>query len=249
MEVVILPSTRDVHQTAARIIASLVRTRPAAVLGLATGATQQPVYAELVRLHRDDGLDFGQVTTFNLDEYVGLDRDHADSFHRYMSEHFFGHVNLAPERVHIPDGTAADVEQVCIDYERDIAAAGGMDLVLLGIGEDGHIAFNEPTSSLGSRTRIKTLVDGSRHVITMGIGTLLEARRCLMLAWGDRKQMAVARMVEGPVTSMVPASALQMHPRTTLLIDELAAGALTMASYYREVHRHKPDWQKRRDGV
>jgi glucosamine-6-phosphate deaminase len=249
MEVVILPSTRDVHETAARIVAGLVRARPAAVLGLATGATQQQVYAELVRLHREDGLDFGRVTTFNLDEYVGVSADHPDSFHHYMTENFFAHVNVARERIHIPDGLAPDTDAVCAGYEQAIAAAGGLDLVLLGIGEDGHIAFNEPTSSLASRTRMKTLAEGTRHVITMGIGTILEARRCLLLAWGERKQVAVARMVEGPLTSMVPASALQMHPRTTLLIDEMAAGALTMAGYFREVHRNKPAWQRQRDGV
>jgi glucosamine-6-phosphate deaminase len=249
MEIVILPSTREVHATAARIIAALVRRKPDAVLGLATGATQHEVYAELVRLHRDEGLDFGRVTTFNLDEYVGIPADHPDSFHHYMTEHFFAHVNLAPERVHIPDGMAADIDQECADYEQAICDAGGMDLVLLGIGEDGHIAFNEPTSSLGSRTRLKTLTSGSRHVITMGIGTLLEARRCVMLAWGERKQRAVARMVEGPLTSMVPASALQTHPRATILLDEMAAANLSMAAYFREVHRHKPDWQKERDGV
>src|SRR5688572_33223059 len=128
MEVLIRDSAEIGCVLGAKIIANVIREKPKAVLGLATGRTPLRLYQELVRLHRDEGLDFSQVTTFNLDEYVGLDRDHPDSFHRYMSEHFFGHVNLAPERVHIPDGTAADVEQVCIDYERDIAAAGGMDL-------------------------------------------------------------------------------------------------------------------------
>jgi glucosamine-6-phosphate deaminase len=249
MEIVILPSTREVHLTAARIIDRLVRAKPDAVLGLATGATQQEVYGELVRLHRDEGLDFSRVTTFNLDEYVGTPPDHPDSFHHYMREHLFAHVNLAAERVHIPDGMAADIDAECAAYEQAILVAGGLDLVLLGIGEDGHIAFNEPTSSLGSRTRMKTLTTGGRHVITMGIGTMLEARRCLMLAWGERKQAAVARMVEGPLTSMVPASALQMHPRATILLDEMSASGLSMAAYFREVHKHKPDWQKERDGV
>jgi glucosamine-6-phosphate deaminase len=249
MEVVILPSTRDVHETAARIIATLVRAKPDAVLGLATGVTQHEVYAALVGQHRDHGLDFSRVTTFNLDEYVGVAPDDPESFHHYMTENFFAHVNLAPERIHIPDGMAADIDAVCAGYEQAIRAAGGLDLVLLGIGEDGHIAFNEPTSSLASRTRMKTLASGTRHVITMGIGTILEARRCLLLAWGERKQVAVARTVEGPVTAMVPGSALQMHPRTTLLLDDMAAANLSMAPYFREVHAHKPAWQKERDGV
>jgi glucosamine-6-phosphate deaminase len=249
MEIVVLPSTREVHATAARIVASLVRARPDAVLGLATGVTQRPVYEELVRLHRGDGLDFSAVTTFNLDEFVGIGRDHPDSYYHYMAEHLFDHVNLRADRIHIPDGLAADVDRECRDYEAAIGAAGGIDLQLLGIGEDGHIGFNEPSSSLGSRTRMKTLIPGNRHVITMGIATILEARRCLMLAWGERKQAAVARMVEGPLTSMVPASALQLHPRATILVDELAAAGLKRIDYYREVHRNKPAWQRERDGV
>ncbi len=249
MEIVILPSTREVHATAARIIAALVRARPSAVLGLATGVTQRPVYEELVRLHREEGLDFSGVTTFNLDEFAGIGRDHPDSYYHYMNQHLFRHVNLQADRVHIPDGLAADVDRECRDYEAAISAAGGIDLQLLGIGEDGHIGFNEPTSSLGSRTRMKTLAPGNRHVITMGIATILQARRCLMLAWGERKQVAVARMVEGPLTAMVPASALQLHPRTTILVDELAAAGLELIDYYREVHRNKPAWQRERDGV
>ena len=249
MEIVVLPSTRDVHATAARIVAAQVRARPATVLGLATGVTQQSVYEELVRLHRDDGLDFSALTTFNLDEFIGVGRGHPDALHHYMTEHFFRHVNLQADHIHIPDGLAADIDRECRDYEAAIQTAGGIDLQLLGIGEDGHIGFNEPTSSLGSRTRMKTLVPGDRHVITMGIATILQARRCVMLAWGERKQAAVARMVEGPLTSMVPASALQLHPRVTVLVDELAAAGLKLVDYYREVHRNKPAWQRERDGV
>jgi glucosamine-6-phosphate deaminase len=264
MEVVILPSAAEAALAAARIVARLVRVNPRAVLGLATGETPKPVYAELVRVHREEGLDFSCVTTFNLDEYVGLGEAHAGSYRRYMRENLFHQVNLRPERTHMPDGAAADVDAACAAYEEAIRAAGGIDLQLLGIGADGHIGFNEPTSSLASRTRVKTLTAATldairaqlspgaeppRHVITMGIGTILEARRCVLLAFGARKAAAIAKMVEGPVTALVPASALQLHPQTTVLVDEEAAGQLALAAYYRDVHRNKPAWQRERDGV
>jgi glucosamine-6-phosphate deaminase len=264
MEVVILPSATEAALVAARIVARLVRANPRAVLGLATGETPKRVYAELVRVHRQERLDFSGVTTFNLDEYVGLDGAHPHSYRRYMQENLFRHVNLRPDRAHVPDGWAADVDGECAAYEKAIHEAGGIDLQLLGIGADGHIGFNEPTSSLGSRTRIKTLTAGTlaairaqlpsgeeppRGVITMGIGTILEAKRCLVLAFGGRKASAVAKMVEGPVTALVPASALQLHPRTTVLVDEEAAAQLALAAYYRDVYRNKPDWQRERDGV
>lgn len=264
MEVIILPSATEVALAAARIVARLVRSNPHAVLGLATGETQKRFYAELVRAHREEGLDFSGITTFNLDEYVGLGDAHAGSYRRYMRENLFRRVNLRPDRTHMPDGRAADVEAACAAYEEAIRAAGGIDLQLLGIGADGHIGFNEPTSSLASRTRVKTLtaatLDALRaqlppgeepphHVITMGIGTILEAKRCVLLAFGPRKAGAVARMVEGPVTALVPASALQLHPETTMLVDEEAAGQLALAAYYRDVHRNKPAWQRERDGV
>jgi glucosamine-6-phosphate deaminase len=264
MEVIILPSATDASLAAARIVASVVRAKPRAVLGLATGETPRPLYAELVRAHRQEGLDLSGVTTFNLDELVGVDAAHPASYRRYMQEHLFGRVNLRPDRTHVPDGRAADLDASCAAYEEAIRAAGGIDLQLLGIGADGHIGFNEPTSSLASRTRIKTLtaatldamrarlppgVDPPPHVITMGIGTILEARRCVLLALGARKAAAVARMVEGPVTALVPASALQLHARTTVLVDEAAAGQLALAAYYRDVHRSKPAWQRERDGA
>jgi glucosamine-6-phosphate deaminase len=254
MEIVILKDAAEVARAAAAVVARLVADDPTCVLGLATGRTPEPLYAELVRLHRESGLDFARVTTFNLDELVG-----ADIYRRYMEEHFFRHVNLARERTHLPDGRAADVARACDNYEQAIRAAGGIDLQILGIGADGHIAFNEPSSSLTSRTRLKTLtaataarvgvVDAHRHVLTMGIGTILEASRCLVLATGAEKADAVARMIEGPVTAFVPASALQLHPRTTVLVDEPAAGALRLAEYYREVWRGKPAWQRALDGI
>jgi glucosamine-6-phosphate deaminase len=264
VEVIILPSASEAALAAARLVARSIRARPHAVLGLATGETPRRVYAELVRAHREEGLDFSRVTTFNLDELVGLGDGRAGSYRRYMRENLFDRVNLSPERTHVPDGAAADVEAACAAYEEAIRAAGGVDLQLLGIGRDGHIGFNEPTSSLASRTRVKTLTAATRerlrselppgqepprHVVTMGIGTILEARRCVLLAFGAEKAEAVARTVEGPVTALVPASALQLHPRTTVLADEGAAARLALAAYYRDVHRNKPAWQRERDGV
>jgi glucosamine-6-phosphate deaminase len=258
MEVVILPSPADVGAAGADAVARLLARKPDAVLGLPTGSTPRPVYAELARRHRDEGLSFARVTTFNLDEYVGIEPDHPGSFRRYMDETFFRHVDLAPARAHVPDGLAADVPASCAAYEAAIAAAGGLDLVLLGLGEDGHIAFNEPTSSLASRTRIKTLSAASRaanqaafgadpipgHVVTMGIATILEARRVVLLAHGARKARAFAAMVEGPVTAMLPASALQLHADVTVVADEAAASALTLGAYYRDVQAAKPAWQR-----
>jgi len=254
MEVIIVPAAQDVGMAAARLISRLVAGKPGAVLGLATGASVKPVYAELVRAK----VDLSSVTTFNLDEYVGLDPSHAASFRAYMETHFLGPLNVERGRAHFPPTQGDDLAGLCEQFERDIRAAGGIDLQLLGIGRDGHLGFNEPSSSLASRTRIKTLTAATReanragfggdevplHVVTMGIGTILEARHCLLVADGSAKAEAVARMVEGPVTAMVPASALQLHPRATVIVDELAAARLSLRDYYREVQRNKPEWQR-----
>jgi glucosamine-6-phosphate deaminase len=260
MELVILPSAETVCARGARLVARLLTAKPDAVLGLATGSTPRPLYAELVRLHREAGLSLARATTFNLDEYVGLPPDHPGSFRRYMEEALFQHVDLRPERAHLPDGMAADVPGSAAAYEAAIATAGGIDLVLLGLGEDGHLAFNEPTSSLASRTRMKTLSSGTRranqrafggdadavprHVITVGIATILSARRCVLLVTGERKAAALACTAEGPLTAMVPASALQLHPQATVLCDESAASALALRPYYRAVQANKPAWQR-----
>ncbi|HVU53335.1 MAG TPA: glucosamine-6-phosphate deaminase [Polyangia bacterium] len=258
MEIVILPTPDAVCAAGAAAVARLLARKPDAVLGLPTGGTPRPLYAELVRRHRAEGLSFARATTFNLDEYVGVAPAHPGSFHRYMDEALFRHVDLPRARAHVPDGLAADLPAACAAYEAAIAAAGGLDLVLLGLGEDGHVAFNEPTSSLASRTRIKTLSAASRaanqaafgqdpvpgHVVTMGVATILEARACLLLASGARKARALAAMVEGPVTSMVPASALQLHANATVLCDEAAAARLALGDYYREVQAKKPAWQR-----
>jgi glucosamine-6-phosphate deaminase len=259
VEIIIQPDRSAAVRLASRIIAGLVREKPHAVLGFATGQTPLPLYAELVHMHHEEGLDFEKTTSFNLDEYVGLDPTHPESYHSYMRANLFGRINIAPERVHIPDGQAGDIPRLCERYEDEIRSAGGIDLQILGIGTDGHIGFNEPTSSLASRTRIKTLtvrtrLDNAvffggedkvpRHVITMGLGTIMDCRTCLLLAFGPSKARAVAQTVEGPVTAMVPASILQMHPRAIVLLDEAAAAELQRAEYYRTVFENKPNWQK-----
>ena len=240
---------------AARLLGKVIRDKPASVLGLATGGTMENLYRELVAMK----LDWSKLTTFNLDEYVGLSPQHPQSYHSFMWENLFSHVNVSIKNVNIPDGLAKDVPAACENYERKIFSAGGLDLQLLGIGTSGHIGFNEPTSSLASRTRIKTLTpqtlrDNSRffgsesavphHVITMGIGTILESRHCVLLAFGAKKARAIAEAVEGPITSMNPASALQLHPKVTIFLDEAAATELKMQEYYRWVYAQKPDWQK-----
>ena len=212
---------------AAKLVADVLNAKPNAVLGMATGSTPLGVYQELVRMHREEGLDFAQVTTFNLDEYVGVQRQHPQSYHYFMHENFFRHVNVAPGNIYIPSGTTSNYRSFCEWYEQRIKDCGGIDVQILGIGSDGHIAFNEPGSSLSSRTRLKTLAkstidDNARfferpsdvpiYAITMGVGTILEARQLVLLATGANKAQAVAAMVEGPVTSMTTASALQLHP-------------------------------------
>ncbi len=259
MEIIVQPTPEDASLIAARHVARVVREKPDAVLGLATGATPLTLYRELVRMHREEELDFSGVTTFNLDEYVGLAPDHPASYHTFMREHFFAHVNIDPGRIHIPDGLTSDVPAFCRAYEDAIKAAGGIDLQVLGIGTDGHIGFNEPSSSLASRTRIKTLTPRTRrdnvaafgtqeqvpiHVITMGVGTIMDAREVLLLAFGIKKSAAIAAAVEGPVTSMSPASILQMHPVARCIVDVTAASRLARTGYYRWVYQQKPDWQK-----
>ena len=259
MEIIIQPGPKAGSEIAARIIGRLLREKPDAVLGLATGSTPLLLYGELVRLHREERLDFSRVTTFNLDEYVGLPPDHPQSYQTFMRENLFHHINVPKERIHIPDGMAQDIPSFCREYEERIRAAGGIDLQVLGIGTDGHIGFNEPLSSLASRTRIKTLTEQTRrdnarhfgnegqvphHVITMGIGTIMDSRMCLMLAFGLKKAQAVAGAVEGPITAMNPASILQMHPVAKIVLDEAAAQRLIKVDYYRWVYDHKPPWQR-----
>ena len=259
MEIIIQKDADTASRIAAQYVARVIQKKPDAVLGLATGSTPVKLYRELIRMHQQEGLDFSRITTFNLDEYVGLKPDHPASYRRFMHENLFDHINIPPDNIHIPDGEADDIPTHCQQYEKKICQAGGIDLQILGIGSDGHIGFNEPTSSLASRTRIKTLTeetigdnarffesaeDVPHHVITMGIGTILDSRACLMLAFGENKATAIAGAVEGPVMSSLPASALQMHPVVKVFCDEPAAGQFERASYYRWVYSNKPRWQQ-----
>lgn len=251
MKVLILHDAAAAIARAGDIVSRSLRARPDTVLGLATGGTMLPFYDDLVARHEADGLSFAQAVTFNLDEYVGLSPDHPCSYHRYMREAFFDRVDLDPARTHLPRGDSPDPQVEAEAYEARIAAAGGIDLQILGIGRNGHIGFNEPTASLGSRTRIKTLTDDTRranqryfasfdetprYAITIGVATILEARATLLLATGEAKAEAVARMVEGPLSAACPASALQLHPDATIVLDGEAAASLTLRSYYETVH-------------
>ena len=259
MEIIIQPDSQHASLVAARIVGRLVKEKPHAVIGFATGNTPLQLYKNLVRMHREEGLDFSGVTTFNLDEYVGVPPVHPSSFHSYMWAHLFSQLNIPNGRIHIPDGLAADIPAVCRNYEQSIKSAGGIDIQIMGIGTNGHLGFNEPTSSFYSRTRIKTLTEETRlnnsaafggqdnvplHVITMGLGTILESRTCLLMAFGRKKAKAIALTVEGPLTAMVPGTVLQLHPRAILILDKDAASELKMADYYTWVYDHKPDWQK-----
>jgi glucosamine-6-phosphate deaminase len=251
MLVILKRDDEAISLQAAKLIAGAVHRKPDLVLGLATGSTMVGVYRHLVGLHKQGSLDFSRVVTFNLDEYLGLAAAHRRSFHHFMHENLFTHVNINPGNVHIPDGTIrGNYDQYCASYEQAIRDAGGIDLQLLGIGRNGHIGFNEPTSSIGSRTRLKVLSqetiddnakffprgeESPRCAITMGIGTILEARKILLLATGKSKSAAVAKSIEGPVTSAVSASALQLHPEVTFLIDDAAASQLTQRDYYHRV--------------
>jgi glucosamine-6-phosphate deaminase len=216
------------------------------------------VYAELARRHREDGLDFSLCRTFNLDEYVGLAPEHPDSYRQYMNRLLFRNVNIDPRNTHVLNGIAPDLGAECARYERQIVECGGIDLQLLGIGSDGHIGFNEPLSALQSRTREKALTPSTRgqnaalfggdmqrvpaRALTMGVGTIQESRRCLLLVTGQEKAAILARAVEGPITAMVTASALQLHPRCTVIIDEDAAADLQGSEYYRWVFATEPEW-------
>lgn len=258
MEVIIQPDAPAAARLVAGIIDRELRANPSLVLGLATGATMEPVYADLVRRHRDEGLDFSLCRTFNLDEYVGLPADDPHSYRAFMNAHLFDKINIDLRDTHLPNGMAKDLRAECETYERKIRAAGGIDLQLLGIGSAGHIGFNEPLSALMSRTRDKSLTpetlkqnalyfdkpsDMPRRALTMGVGTILDARRLLLLVTGPRKASILAKAVEGPITAMVTASALQLHSRCTVIVDEAASERLEGQEYYRWIFANEPEWK------
>jgi glucosamine-6-phosphate deaminase len=258
VEVIVLPDERAVAVTAADVVGRLVTGRPRAVLGLATGSSVLGLYDELAARVAAGTLSLRQVRGFLLDEYVGLPPGHPQSYRSVIDAELLSRVDLAAGAVRGPQAERVDVTAACAEYEALIGAAGGIDLQLLGIGTDGHLAFNEPGSSLASRTRIKTLTPRTRadnarffgspdevphHVLTQGLGTILEARHLLLLATGGRKAEAVAAMVEGPLAARCPASVLQTHRYATVLLDEAAASRLELLDYYREVASAKPAWQ------
>ncbi len=239
MRVVITADYQSLSHEAAHLVAGAVKSTAEAVLGLPTGSTPLGMYAELVNMHRADGLDFSRVHTFNLDEYIGLPAGHPDSYHSYMRTHFFGPAGLSLDRTDIPDGLAGtNAGAECARYEEAIRRCGGIDLLIVGIAANGHIAFNEPGSSFISRTRVVTLApetianarkyfarveDVPQYAITMGIGTILEARRIVLLASGNGKAEAVKRALKGPVSEAMPASALQLHKDVIAIVDEAAS--------------------------
>lgn len=264
MEVIIQPDAGKAALLVARVMAQQMRAQPSLVLGLATGGTMEAVYDQLARMHREEKLDFSLCRSFNLDEYCGLGSEHPQSYRQYMNQHLFSKVNIDLRNTHLPNGKAEDLDAEGPRYEELIRRAGGIDLQLLGIGRSGHIGFNEPLSAFHSRTRVKALTPTTvqqnaryfggeaavpRRALTMGVGTILDARRCLLLATGAEKAEIVARAVEGPVTAMISATALQLHPRCTVVVDEAAAARLQGTEYYRWIFENEPEWAEFRQAA
>lgn len=256
MRVIIRPNATTACITAARIIASQVKSNPCSVLGLATGGTPLACYQELIRLYKQGAIDFSKITTFNLDEYVGLGVGDLQSYYTFMFTNFFDFINIDPGRIHILDGKSSNMHATCLEYEEKIRRCGGIDLQLLGIGTDGHIAFNEPGSSLSSRTRVKalcrqTIDDNARFfessdqvprlAVTMGVGTILDSRQCLLLATGTKKSRAISDALEGPITSQNTASALQFHQKVIVVIDHDASSLLKRRDSYDLAESYMPD--------
>lgn len=255
MEVVILPDAAAIGAAAADLVEQALRDRPDAVLGLATGSSPLSTYDELVARHAAGRVSFARARAFTLDEYVGLPADHPATYARVIRDELVDRVDFGAGAAVGPDGDAADVMAECARYDVAIREVGGIDLQILGIGTDGHIAFNEPGSSLASRTRVKTLTEQTRsdnarffggdlsavprHCITQGLGTIMEARHLVLIATGEGKATAVHQMVEGAVSARWPASIVQLHPEVTVLVDDAAASRLELGDYYRFVQRHK----------
>jgi glucosamine-6-phosphate deaminase len=259
MEVVILDGAGPIGALAADAITDLLNRKPSAVLGLATGSSPLAIYDELARRCAAGEVSFSEARGFTLDEYVGLAADHPQRYRNVIDTELVTRLDFAPGAVRGPDGLADDIPAACAAYETAIADAGGIDLQILGIGTDGHIGFNEPGSSLASRTRIKTLTPQTRldnarffdgdldavptHCVTQGLATIMSARHVVLVATGHAKAEAVHHLAEGAVSAMWPATVLQHHPHTTVLLDEASAGRLQLATHYRDTYRAKPSWQ------
>ncbi|MDH3658736.1 MAG: glucosamine-6-phosphate deaminase [Alphaproteobacteria bacterium] len=258
MEIIIQPDRERASDLAARLIQARLRAKPDIVLGLATGRTMERVYTKLAAMHRRDGLDFRRCRTFNLDEYVGLAASDEHSYRYYMNHHLFDRVDVDIDNTHLPDGMAQDVKAEARGYEALIEQAGGIDLQLLGIGESGHIGFNEPLSAFRSRTRDKALTPTTRRqnapmfgnriedvperALTMGVGTILDARELLVLVTGSAKAAILAKAVEGPIAALVSASALQLHANCKVVVDEDAAAELKGRDDYVWMFENEPEW-------
>ena len=261
MELVIQSDAEHAAGLVASLIAKALREKPHLVLGLATGRTMERVYNHLVRMHREEKLDFSLCRTFNLDEYIGLPPDNPGSYRYYMDQHLFNHINIDHRNTFLPDGMAINIKDACRRYEETITEFGGIDLQLLGIGADGHIGFNESLSALRSRTREKALAPSTiavnstlfknpdempKRAITMGVGTILDAAQIILLVTGSSNAEILAKAVEGPITSMVSASALQLHPQCRVIVDEHAAVNLQAQDYYRWIFNTEPEWAEYR---
>ena len=253
MEIIIKNDYSDMSTEAAHIIGDQIKGKPNTVLGLATGSTPLGLYNELIKLNNSGDIDFSNVITYNLDEYIGLTEKHPQSYKYFMYDKLFSHINIKDENIHLPNGEHFD-DKECELYEDSIKNNGGIDIQILGIGRTGHIAFNEPTSSLKSRTRIKTLTpqtikDNSRffnnssdvpiYAITMGVGTIMEAKKIILMASGKAKAKPIKNAIEGPISSMCSASAIQMHQKSMVIIDEAAASELSEKEYYKWVYKNK----------
>lgn len=241
MNIRVFENSMLASQAAACLMGAQVLRNPSAVLGLATGSTPIPAYRELVRMTQSGVLDFSRVTTFNLDEYVGLDHEHEQSYYYFMMEHLFSKINIKKASIHVPSGIADDVSNECIAYEQAILASGGIDLQLLGLGRNGHIGFNEPAETFTSRTHVVSLTEDTieanarffddrsevpKQAISMGVGTIMKARSIVMLVTGASKARAARNMICGPVSPSCPASILQLHPAAVVLLDRQAASTL-----------------------
>ena len=248
MRVVIRKTYKQLSEEAANLVKSRLVKKEDLVLGLATGSTPVGMYEELIRMYKEEGLSFAKVKSFNLDEYYGITGDHPQSYRCFMNDKLFDHINIDKANTYVPDGKAADVDVSCSMFEEKMQKAGGVDLQVLGIGSDGHIGFNEPGSSLASRTRIValdelTIEDNSRFfekkedvpkfAVTMGVGTILEAKELIVLVNGAKKAEVIAKAIEGPITSLISASAIQLHPKVSIFLDEEAANLLARTGYYR----------------
>ncbi len=253
MEIIIKETFEDVVNEIVEEIRNLIKEKPDAVLGLPTGNTPLKMYEKLIDENRNNRIDFSRVRTFNLDEYAEIDENDPSSFRYYMFNNFFNHINIKKENVHFPPSKLKNIYDNCKKYDEEIEKLGGMDLMILGIGRNGHIGFNEPTSSLASHTRVKTLTEETLKVnnikfegvkypdlaVTMGIQTILKAKRIALIAEGESKADAIKHTIEEAVGAMWPSSVLQMHEKVKIIIDEKAASKLKMKDYYKRIYTRK----------